>query len=82
MTYRIDYLGQALRDLRKLDPQVARRIVLKIDELTDDLQGDVKRLTDYQPRYRLRVGDWRVLFDIETDVVVIHRVIHRGKAYD
>lgn len=82
MTYRIDYLAQALRDLRKLDPQIARRIVLKIDELQDDLQGDVKRLTDYQPRYRLRVGDWRVLFDIETDVVVIHRVTHRGKAYD
>jgi mRNA interferase RelE/StbE len=82
MEYRIEYLAEAIRDLDKLDPQLARRLIRKIDAMRVDLAGDVKRLTDYEPRYRLRVGDWRVLFDLSSDAIVVHRVLHRGKAYD
>ena len=32
--------------------------------------------------YRLRVGDWRVLFEISGGAIVIHQVLHRSKAYD
>jgi mRNA interferase RelE/StbE len=48
----------------------------------DNLKGDVKRLTQFTPGWRLRVGDWRVLFDIVGSVIVIWRVVHRSKAYD
>jgi len=41
----------------------------------------VKRLTNYTPEYRLRVGDYRVLFEIEEDVLVIYRVKHQKDAY-
>ena len=41
----------------------------------------MKRLTKYTPEYRLRVGDYRVLFEIEEDVLVISRVKHRKDAY-
>ena len=47
-----------------------------------DLGGDVTRLTEFRPEYRLRVGDYRVLFDLEGDSVVVRRVLHRSKAYE
>ena len=59
-----------------------RRVSGKIAGLADGLQGDVKRLRNFAPRYRLRVGDWRVLLDIEGDCVVVHHVSHRSEAYE
>lgn len=50
----------------KLHLREQQRIVLKIAALADDLAGDVKKLTDFTPEYRLRVGDYRILFDIES----------------
>ena len=58
-----------------------RRMTLKLESLADDLQGDVKKLTGYSPEYRLRVGTWRALFEIEGDKVVVYRILHRSKAY-
>ena len=45
------------------------------------LTGDVKKLTDHTPEYRLRVGDYRVLFEVEGSTVVVYRVLHRKDAY-
>jgi mRNA interferase RelE/StbE len=42
---------------------------------------NIKQLTNFEPAYRLRVGDYRVLFDIYEDVVEIGRVLHRKKSY-
>lgn len=42
---------------------------------------DVKRLTNFTPSYRLRVGDWRVLFEVGGGTVIIHRVLHRREVY-
>ncbi len=39
--------------------------------MSNDLKGDVKRLTNSTPEYRLRVGDYRVLFEIEKDKITI-----------
>ena len=82
MEYRITFSAEALRELRHLSPEVARRIIAKVDRLKDGLAGDVKRLTSYSPEYRLRVGDWRVLFEVEGDMIVVHDVKHRSKAYE
>jgi mRNA interferase RelE/StbE len=60
----------------------ARRILGKLILLEVDLGGDVTRLTEFRPEYRLRVGDYRVLFDLEGDSVVVRRVLHRSKAYE
>ncbi|MGB3402466.1 MAG: type II toxin-antitoxin system RelE/ParE family toxin [Microcoleaceae cyanobacterium] len=49
--------------------------------MQDNLQGDVKRLTNFTPEYRLRVGDYRILFEIEDQVIMIYRVKHRRNAY-
>mgnify|MGYP006363324377 len=45
------------------------------------LVGDVKRLTNFTSEYRLRVGGYRVLFEIEESRLIIYRILHRGKAY-
>ncbi len=82
MRYRILFAAGALRELERLSPDVSRRITSKIQRLGDGLVGNVKRLTNYTPEYRLRVGDWRVLFDVDGDRVVIQHVSHRSEAYD
>ena len=71
-----------MREMGKLAPAVERRVTSKIARLANGLSGDVKRLRHFTPRYRLRVGDWRILFDIEGDSVVIHHVSHRSEAYE
>lgn len=57
MRYEIELRPRALRDLKRLSPEVSRRIERKLDVLRDDMTGDVKRLVDYSPGWRLRVGD-------------------------
>jgi mRNA interferase RelE/StbE len=81
MKYRIDFKPRAIKDLRALSLENTRRVLSKIDGLQDNLAGDVKRLTNFTPEYRLRVGDYRVLFEVETDRVIIYRILHRREAY-
>ena len=53
----------------------------RIEGLQNNLAGDVKKLTNFTPEYRLRVGNWRALFEIEGTTVVIYRVLHRREVY-
>jgi mRNA interferase RelE/StbE len=72
---------RALKDLKAIDRRDAHRIVEKIKAMRDDLAGDVKHLTNSTPEYRLRVGDYRALFELEGDKVVVYRIRHRKDAY-
>ena len=81
MTYEIDFKPRALKDLQALPKSAQRRILAKIEILKNDLTGDVKRLTNFTLEYRLRVGDYRVLFEVEERKVVVYRVMHRKDAY-
>ncbi len=81
MRYNVVFMPKAERDMDSLSPEVARRILIKVFAMRDDLAGDVKRLANMTPGYRLRVGDYRVLFDLEGDRIVIYRVGHRREAY-
>jgi len=49
--------------------------------LEDDIQGDVKKLTNFTPEYRMRVGDWRILFEVEGEKIIVYRIRHRKEAY-
>lgn len=81
MKYEIELKPQAAKDLRKINADDARRILAKVRAMENDLAGDVKRLTDFEPQYRLRVGSYRVLFNVEDNFVIIYRIKHRRKAY-
>jgi mRNA interferase RelE/StbE len=80
--YEIDFLPEARHDLKRLSPEIRRRIMRKIIAMQDDLAGNVKRLVHYTPGLRLRVGDWRVLFEVAGSMIIIHRVVHRSEAYE
>ena len=82
MRYTVVFMPKAERDMDSLSPDVARRILLKVHAMQDDLAGDVKRLTNMAPAYRLRVGDYRVLFEVEGDRIIVYRVRHRREAYE
>lgn len=81
MTYHLMIKVEAQRDLDGLSADVARRIVGKVERMRHDLAGDVKRLVHYTPGWRLRVGDWRVLFHVDGDTIWVWRVVHRSEAY-
>lgn len=82
MRYTIEFRPKAVRDLKRLSADVSQRIERKIQLLSNDMAGDVKRLVNFTPGYRLRVGDWRVLFQPEGSRLVVYRIVHRSEAYD
>jgi mRNA interferase RelE/StbE len=69
-------------DLRRLDRDTAMRILLALTRYGEVGDGDVKRLTDREGLYRLRVGKWRVFFDLDAPSQArIHGIDNRGQAY-
>jgi mRNA interferase RelE/StbE len=67
--------------MQALPPETADSILQKVQAMSRGLAGDVKRLTGFTPEYRLRVGDYRVLFEIAGRTIVVYRVRHRREAY-
>jgi mRNA interferase RelE/StbE len=79
---RIEWTEPAIDDLAALDKSPARRVKQAVERFAESGVGDVKKLKAIDPpEYRLRVGDWRVLFEIEGEAVRILRVRHRSQAY-
>ena len=70
-----------MKDIKRLPPRIQAPILAGIDDMSNGLKGDVKRLTNFTPEYRLRVRDYRVLFEIEEETIVIYRIRHRREAY-
>ena len=81
MKYNVELKPKAIKDLKGIPKQDGKRIVEKLKVLEDNLQGDVKRLTNHTPEYRMRVGDWRILFEIEDKKIIVYRILHRREAY-
>lgn len=81
MTYLIELRPKAIKDLRSIDQSIATRILKAIRNLENDLDGDVKKLKDFDPAYRLRVGEYRVLFDVISNHIEVYRIRHRSEVY-
>jgi mRNA interferase RelE/StbE len=81
MKYNIEFKPRAVKDFEAFPSRIQQRILARIEEMSDNLSGDVKRLTNSTPEYRLRVGDYRVLFEVEKDAIVIYRIRHRREVY-
>ena len=83
-TYQIEWKKTALRELKRLDRQVVPRIVAAVDSLsTQPLPAGVRKLQGSQRTYRIRVGTYRVIYELyEARLVVeVVRVRHRKDAY-
>ena len=82
MNYTVELKPRAIKDLRRIQKQDASRIADSLERLTDNLFGDVKQLTNFTPEYRLRVGQYRFLFELENEnMIVVYRIVHRREAY-
>ena len=79
--YRLEISEEALGQLRALAKEQRRRIGLRLDALQHDLQGDVKKMAGQAGKYRLRIGDHRILFTLEKDLIFVHQVKDRKDAY-
>jgi mRNA interferase RelE/StbE len=78
------FTRSAEKELRRLDPPIRSRVLSALDRLAaDDRSLDVRRLTGSE-HFRLRVGDWRVIFDYDrnTQTVLVRHVLPRGRAYE
>ena len=74
----IEYSKEAIKHIKTLDKPTKQRIKLAIEKLPS---GDIKKLVGYENDYRLRVGDYRVLFSKSDDIIIIKDILPRGEAY-
>ncbi|MCK5523208.1 MAG: type II toxin-antitoxin system RelE/ParE family toxin [Thiomargarita sp.] len=85
MAYFIKYRPVALRQLEKLETKIQARLKPKIKRLSENPRpyGHIK-LKGFENRYRLRVGDYRVIYEIHDDMllVLIVKVGPRRDIYD
>lgn len=84
MSYKVEILKGALKQLKKLSSEVQERIQVKIDDLsTEPRPSGVKKLKGKENTYRIRVGDYRILYDIFDDVllVTVVEIGHRSNVY-
>ncbi len=80
---RIELRRSAVKDLQKISEPFKSKLHDKI-LLLKSFPGvaNIKKLTNFEPAYRLRVGDYRILFDVIDDRIVIGRVLHRQESYE
>ena len=80
--YSVEWKQHASDNIQKLETTIARRIVKKIEELAENpFSKDIKRLKGMDD-FRLRVGDYRVVFSIEKNIITILKIGHRKNIYD
>ncbi len=84
MPWQIEFEPAARRELRDLDRPTQERILKSLANVADNPRTapNVKALQG-QPGYRLRVGDWRVVYTLQDDVltVLVVRIAHRREAF-
>lgn len=78
----LDWSSAAERELKKLDPPVARQIRDDIEAYAQTGVGDASRLKG-STAFRLRVGDWRVIFELDypKKKLMVAHVGHRREIY-
>ncbi|MCI5142577.1 MAG: type II toxin-antitoxin system RelE/ParE family toxin [Candidatus Electrothrix sp. ATG1] len=79
---KVNIRKSAIKDLKKINQNDRRKIHSKISALSEfPNTSNIKKLTNFEPAYRLRVGNYRILFDVSEDSIEIGRVLHRKDSY-
>jgi mRNA interferase RelE/StbE len=84
MRWRIVVTSRAERDLKDLSARDQGRIRASIDSLAEfPTRGDLSKLQGRDNEWRLRVGGWRVRFELDRAdrIIVVLRILPRGRAY-
>ncbi len=83
MGFSIEYDPKAVKQLQKLDKHEASKILDAIEEYAKTpIETKVKKLkTPFNGAFRLRVGDYRVVFYKDDDLMLISKIAHRRQVY-
>lgn len=84
MAYTVELKPTAVRSLKKLAKGLQKRIAAKIDELGGNPRpAGVEKLSGKQDYYRLRVGNYRIIYEVKENVllVLVIRIGHRREIY-
>ncbi len=78
----IEWSEKSLDDLAALDKEIVHRIVAAVERFSQTGSGNLKKLQGINPpEFRLRVGDYRVRFYIDSGTMRILRILNRKDAY-
>ncbi len=82
MSFGLSWREGALKDLDNLEIFLKKRIVKKIMEFveSESFHG-IKKMYGSDCMYRLRIGNYRAIFEMIDSVVVVTKIGHRGKIY-
>jgi mRNA interferase RelE/StbE len=76
-----DFSNDAMKAIGKLDSNTAGRIFKGIMSLPK--KGDIKALEgNHAGQFRLRIGDWRIIYTIENNIILVGFILPRGSAYE
>lgn len=75
---KIEYSKKAVKYINSADRPTKKRLKEAIEKIP---LGDIKKLQGIDSGYRLRVGDLRVLFTLESDIIYIDNILPRGQVY-
>ena len=82
MSYDLVYTQRAFRDVEKLDPKIKKRLGKILLRYKEEPLRYAEKLSDSKlGTYRFRIGDYRIIFDIEDNEIVVLRVGHRKEIY-
>ena len=82
MRFNLVYTNRADKDIQKLPPEIKKRIGKALLRYKQDPYRYAETLRDSKlGTYRFRIGDYRVIFDLEGSEIVVLRVGHRRDIY-
>jgi len=81
---KIEWTEAAVKDLEKLDKLIAQRILNKITWFSRNFEHLIPEpfSGEFKQTYKLRVGDWRIIYTIEEDSIIIQSIGHRKEIYE
>jgi mRNA interferase RelE/StbE len=83
--YRVQLIGSARREMARFRQPLTGRILAALRALSSSPRPrGCRKLSGYESRFRVRAGDYRIIYEINDDdrLVLVYGVRHRSKAYD
>ena len=84
-SYSVDVKPPARKELEALPDNVLSRVIRKLESLADSPRpAGCKKLKGYKDHWRIRVGDWRVLYIVDdaAKLVSVTWIAHRREVYE
>ena len=80
---KVEWTEDAIKDLNKLDKEIADRVLKKISWLSDNFKNIIPEplSEELKGMFKLRIGSWRAIYTIENQIIVIYYIGHRKDIY-